>query len=96
MLKTSHAYLARNSGISGGSLVLKGTRIRVIDIALEYEYLGKSPDEIVRAHPHLSLAQVHDAISYYYENQRNLDAEILKRREEMKRMAGKAVSRLRG
>jgi uncharacterized protein (DUF433 family) len=47
---------------------VKGTRIRALDIGLEFEYLGKSPDEIVRAHPHLSLAQVHSALAYFYEH----------------------------
>jgi hypothetical protein len=44
---------------------------------LEYERLGWTPDQIIDAHPHLILAQVHDALSYYYENQAELDAEIV-------------------
>ncbi len=48
--------------------ILQGTRIRVLDIGIEFEYQGMSPDEIVRAHPHLSLAQVHAALSYFYEH----------------------------
>ncbi|MCK4733940.1 MAG: nucleotidyltransferase domain-containing protein, partial [Methanophagales archaeon] len=45
--------------ISKGSPVIVGTRTRVLDIAIEYEYLGTRPDEIVDAHPHLTLPQVH-------------------------------------
>jgi len=33
-------------------------------------------DEIIRAHPHLTLAQIHDALSYYYENTEEIHAEI--------------------
>ena len=47
---------------------LPGTRIRVIDIGIEFEYFGMSPDEIVRSHPHLTLAQVHTALAYFYEH----------------------------
>ena len=54
------------------SPVVKGTRVRVVDIAIEYEYLDRTPDEIVSAHPHLQLKQVHDALSFYYENRREL------------------------
>jgi uncharacterized protein (DUF433 family) len=61
--------------------VVAGTRIRIVDIALEYEYLSCSPDEIIAAHPHLKLEQIHDALSYYYENR----AEIDKRIKEEKR-----------
>ena len=45
-------------------------------IAVEYERMGMSPDEIVDAHPHLTLAQAHDALSYYYENVEEINAEI--------------------
>ncbi len=74
----SHPYIGRNPNICGGSPVIKGTRVRVVDIAIEYEYLGRTPDEIVGAHLHLKLKQVHDALSYYYENRSGLDEKIRK------------------
>jgi uncharacterized protein (DUF433 family) len=49
----------------------------VTQIAIEYERLGWTADQIIDAHPHLTLAQVHDALSYYYENQVAMDADIL-------------------
>lgn len=64
--------------ISGGSPVIKGTRIRVVDIGIEFEYLGKSPDEIVKAHPHLSLADVHAALAYFYDHITELRDKIKK------------------
>jgi uncharacterized protein (DUF433 family) len=54
-----------NPKICNGSAVVVGTRVRIVDVAIEYEYLGRSPDEIISAHPYLKLEQVHDAISYY-------------------------------
>ena len=33
-------------------------------------------EELVRMFPHLSLAQVHDALSYYYDHQAEIDKEI--------------------
>jgi uncharacterized protein (DUF433 family) len=76
-----HPYIEKNPDVSGGKAVIAGTRIKVTQIAIEYERLGWTPDRIVDAHPHLALAQVHDALSYYYENQASLDTEI---REEEK------------
>ncbi|MBE2201192.1 MAG: DUF433 domain-containing protein [Anaerolinea sp.] len=61
-------YVSRNETISGGKPVITGTRIKVSQIALEYERLGWTPDQIIDAHPHLTLAQVHAALSYYYDN----------------------------
>jgi uncharacterized protein (DUF433 family) len=46
--------------------VVLGTDIKVSQIASEYEHLGMSPDDIVEAHPHLTLADVHSALAYYY------------------------------
>ncbi len=56
--------------------MIAGTRIRVVDIAIEYEYMNCSPDDIITAHPHLRLEQVHDVLSYYYEHQPEIDKKI--------------------
>ena len=56
--------------------MIAGTRIRVVDVAMEYEYMNCSPDDIINAHPHLKLEQVHDALSYYYEHREELDEKI--------------------
>ena len=45
-----------------------GTRVRVQDVSVMAEIEGKSPDEIVQALPHLTLAQVHAALSYYFDH----------------------------
>jgi uncharacterized protein (DUF433 family) len=74
--RTEHPYVAVNPKICGVSPVVAGTRVRVVDIAVEYEYLNQSPDEIISAHPHLKLEQIHDALSYYYENRAELDKKI--------------------
>jgi uncharacterized protein (DUF433 family) len=74
--KVEHPYVLVNPKISGGSPVVAGTRVRIVDIAVEYEYLNCSPDEIVTAHPQLKLEQVHDALSFYYENRAELDKKI--------------------
>jgi uncharacterized protein (DUF433 family) len=45
-----------------------GTRIRVQDVAHYSESMGWSPDKIVCEFPHLSLGQVHAALSYYFDH----------------------------
>jgi len=71
--KTKHPYISMDSRISRGQPVIKGTRIKVMDIVIKYEFMGKSPDEIIDEYPPLRLEQVHDALSYYYENKKELD-----------------------
>jgi uncharacterized protein (DUF433 family) len=70
---TNHPFIVKNQDICAGSPTIEGTRTRVIDVAIEYEMLGRSPDEIISSHPHLNLPQIHDALSFYYENRDELD-----------------------
>lgn len=73
---THHPYIAHKKSISGGKPIIKGTRIKVEQIVIEYEHMGRQPDEILQAHPHLNLPQIHDALSYYYENANEINASI--------------------
>ena len=90
-----HPYISINPKVSKGSPVISGTRVRVIDIAIEYDRLGLSPDQIVDAHPHLTLEVVHDALSYYYENKTSMDEKIRKEKEFIKRIAQRTPSILK-
>jgi uncharacterized protein (DUF433 family) len=64
------------------------TNVKVIEVVLDKLAYGWSPDEIHLQHPGLSLAQIHAALSYYYENKDQMDAEILRQRREVERLAG--------
>ncbi len=90
--QSKHPYVSFNPKISKGSPVISGTRVRVIDIAIEYDRLGMTPDQIVDAHPHLTLEAVHDALSYYYENQKALDEKIRRDREFIEKIAKETPS----
>jgi uncharacterized protein (DUF433 family) len=85
--KIDHPYVEADERICGGAPVIMGTRVRVVDMAIEYEYLSKSPDEIITSHPHLKLEQVHDALSYYYENREKLDEKIRKDKQFVRELA---------
>ncbi len=64
-----------------------GTKVKVIEIVLDKIAYGWSPEEIHFQHPHLSLAQIHGALTYYYESQNDLDAQIRRRLEEAGELA---------
>ena len=60
-----------------GRPFIAGTTYKVIQIAIDHVHHGMSPDEIRRQHYNaFSLAQVHAALSYYFEHQAAFDAEI--------------------
>ena len=55
---------------------IAGSRTRVIDVALDKTAYGLNVEQIHAQHPHLSLAQIHAALAYYYDHQAELDADI--------------------
>jgi uncharacterized protein (DUF433 family) len=66
---------------------IAGTKTKVIEVVLDKIAYGSSPEEIHFQHPHLSLAQIHGALTYYYENQSDLDELIRRGLEESDRLA---------
>ncbi len=53
-----------------------GANTKVKEIVLDRVAHGWSPEEIHFQHRHLSLAQIHAALAYYYEHQGQFDEEI--------------------
>ena len=79
-------------GICGGRPRIDGHRIQVEDIAIWHERMGMSPDEIVSEYPSISLAEVHAALAYYYENRERIDADIEAAKQYAEEMRVKAGS----
>lgn len=73
--KILHPYITSAKKIGEGRPIIAGTRTRVSNIVAYYK-LGLSPEELAREFPHLTLSHIHDALSYYYEHQEELDREI--------------------
>jgi len=66
---------------------IAGANTKVVEVVLDKMAYGWSPEEMHRQHPHLSMAQIHAALSYYYEHQADVDADIERRNryaEEMR------------
>ncbi|HZO87007.1 MAG TPA: DUF433 domain-containing protein [Chthonomonadaceae bacterium] len=66
-----------------GIAYIANTRMKVRQIAIEAEHFGYSPQEIQEAHEHLSLAQIHAALAYYYSHKEAIDAEIAQEEQEV-------------
>ena len=61
---------------------IAGTKVKVTEVVLDKIAYGSSPEEIHFQHPNLSLAQIHGALTYYYENQDKVDEQIRRGLEE--------------
>jgi len=65
---TENRYIVRDTSILGREPIIRGTRTPVRAI-VELWRLGISPDELPTHLPHLTLAQVFDALSYFSDHQ---------------------------
>lgn len=74
---TQHRYIVRDGQILGGEPIISGTRTPVRAI-VEMWRLGVAPEEIPAHLPHLTIAQVFDALSYYSDHQAEI-VELIER-----------------
>src|SRR5215210_849718 len=84
----------RPSAIHGQKACIAGTRISVQDIYVWHELMGKSPDEIVSEYPFLTLARVHSALAYYYDNAEEIREQVKRGREEAERIKASNPTKL--
>ena len=80
-----HPHVGLNDAICGGSPVIAGTRFPVRSVVFYVLRLGLAPEELVERFPHPTLAQVHDALAYYYDNRQEVEADIALNREDFVR-----------
>lgn len=76
-----HPCISSRADVGAGKPIIAGTRTRVANIVAYYK-LGLSPEELAREFTHLSLSQIHDTLSYYYEHRQEIDREIDEDSEE--------------
>ncbi len=72
---TTHRYIVTDEAILSGEPIIAGTRTPVRAIVELYR-LGIDPESIPHRLPHLSLAQVFDALSYYSDHQDEINQYI--------------------
>ncbi len=77
--QTEHCYIIKDERILSGEPIIKDTRTPVRAV-VELWRLGYAPEEIVRELPHLSLAAVFDALSYYSDHQKEINEYIARNR----------------
>ena len=72
---TENRYIVRVDDICGGEPIIKGTRIPV-RVIIEFTKQKLRPEKIAEYYPQLTLAQIHDALSFYYDNTEEIEKYI--------------------
>ncbi len=75
-----------------GVAKLIGSRSKVRQVVMDVQN-GKTPEQVHDAYPHLSMAQIHAALAYYYDHKDAIDAEIEEGRRFVEEMRAKNPNR---
>jgi uncharacterized protein (DUF433 family) len=78
--KAVYSHVTKDPEVCGGRACIDGTRIRVADIA-SLQRPGATPEEMLESYPSLNLAQVYAALSYYYENLKEIEGVLQEDRD---------------
>ena len=84
--------IVRTPGVRGAKPRIAGHRITVADVAIWYERMGMSPDEIVSEYPTITLSDVHAALAYYFDHRDEVDREIQEGEEFAEKLRAGAPS----
>jgi len=69
-------YIVKTTGVCSGQPRIAGTRIKVKHIYTWVERMGMTPAQVVAEYPHLTMAQVHAALAYYWSHQGEIHQDI--------------------
>ena len=72
----SYPRIVRNKRILGGAPIIRGTRVPVRAIAFLWR-AGDDRARILAVYPHLTTADVDDAIRFYETHRAEIDADLL-------------------
>ncbi|HEY0069056.1 MAG TPA: DUF433 domain-containing protein [Chloroflexia bacterium] len=93
--KTGYEHVVLNDQ---GVPEIAGTNMKVVELVVEYNSFGWSPEEIQFNHPYLTLGQVYSALAYYWDHKVELDADIQSNSDyanELRRASGPSPLRAR-
>jgi uncharacterized protein (DUF433 family) len=84
-VSTSHIWLDEQ-----GRAWIDDTNVKVIEVVCDYTGWGSTPAEMHEQYPHLSLAQIHAALAYYYDHKQEFDEEIARQLEQVDALKAEA------
>lgn len=67
---------------------IAGTTMKVVELVVEQQAYGWSPEELRFQHPYLDLGQIHSALAYYWDHREEFDRDIQRRLERLTELSG--------
>ncbi|MGO9463296.1 MAG: DUF433 domain-containing protein [Isosphaeraceae bacterium] len=88
-------HIAKTPGVCGGRACIAGHRIRVMDIVVLHEMRGYCAAEIATTYPGITMADVHAALAYYFDNVEEIQNEFRRDEEAAKELLIRHPSKVR-
>ncbi len=74
VILTEHPHIVRIPGVQNGDAIIRDKVVTVQHMVLMTHRFGQTPEQIAKEwNPHLSLAEIYDALSYYYDHKKEID-----------------------
>jgi len=93
-MSTAIQHIESKPDVLNGKPKIVGRRVSVQHVVVLHEKMGKSIDEIATEFD-LSLAEIHAALSYYFDHRERIDADIKKDQAIIKELKGEIPTKLR-
>lgn len=84
MTETRYEHVVLNEE---GVPSIDGTTMKVVELVVEQQAYGWSPEELHFQHPYLDLGQIYSALAYYWDHREELDRDVQRRLERVTRMS---------
>jgi len=75
-IRTDHPHVVHAEGVCGGVAVIRGTRVPIWVLASYAQQGYTTAEDLATLFPHLTLAQIHDALSYWYDHTDEVAADL--------------------
>ena len=87
LTNTEYKYIQLNEN---NVPIIEGTTMKVVELITSKIAYGWSPEELHLNYPHVSLSKVCAALTYYWDHQAEIDADIERRFEYAERLRREA------
>lgn len=73
--------------------IIAGTSMKVVELITSVKAYQWTPEELHENYPHVSMSKIYSALSYYWDNQKEIDEDMERRYqwvEKMRKEAGES------
>lgn len=71
--------------------IIAGTTMKVVELITSVQAYNWTPEQLHQNYPHVSMSKIYSALAYYWDNKKELDADMKKRYQFAEKMRQEAT-----